>query len=123
MVAVMLLSLDSLTLLHNSQWNACHFSDSSIFRLWVIFKQRFTELIEVCISHHGGIIYIWCVKLQVQFRHLPQLGVPQLLKDVEGKDTNECNKCYGDGGVANCKLISFLYIAGSPNQDDQVQNK
>ena len=92
----------------------------------MIFKQRFTGLIEVCISHPGGIIHIWCVKIQVQFRHLlPQLGVPQLLKDVEGKDTNECNKCYGDGGVANCKLISFckFYIAGSPNQDDQVQNK
>ena len=47
------------------------------------------------------------LELQVQFRHvLLQLGGPQLLEDVVGKDPNECHKCYGDRGVSNCTLIS-----------------
>ena len=56
----------------------------------------------------GVWFFVKFLKLQVQFRHLlPQLGGPQLLEDVVGKDANECNKCYGDRGVADCKLVSF----------------
>ena len=47
-------------------------------------------------------------KHKVQFRHiLPQLGVPQLLEDKVGKDSNECCKCRS---VTNCKLISFCEL-------------
>ena len=47
------------------------------------------------------------LELQVQFRSLPpQLGVPQLLEDVVGKDANECYGSYGDRGVPNCKLTA-----------------
>ena len=35
-------------------------------------------------------------QLHAQFRHLPQLGVPQLVEDVVGEDPNECFKYYGD---------------------------
>ena len=48
------------------------------------------------------------LEVEVHFRHiLPQLGVPQLLEDVVGEDTNERHKCYGDRGVPHCKFVSF----------------
>ena len=73
------------------------------------------------VKFHGAvywlfhIILIWCsvfFKHQVQFRHLPQLGVSQLLEDMVGEDANECCKCRS---VTNCKLISFceLNIVGA----------
>ena len=68
-------------------------------RLWWVIKQWFTKLIKPHKLY--GIIckfvqILFCLlgaqffELQVQFRCLlPQLGVPQLLEDVIGKDTNE----------------------------------
>ena len=65
-----------------------------------IFKPRFTKLVKV--RYHGFVVRIILSffhsvqfpELKVQFRHLlPEVGVPQLLKDVVSKDHNECCRC------------------------------
>ena len=82
-------------------------------RLWLFIKKRFTKLVvffgfhEVVDRVLRNIHSLIKIELQFQFRHLlPQLGVPHLLEDVVGKDTNACQKCYGDRGVPNSILIS-----------------
>ena len=63
-----------------------------------VFKPRFTKLMKVHVHRIVQIIHCLLgvqlfLELQVQFRYLlPQLGVPQLLEDVVGKNANECCK-------------------------------
>ena len=106
-------------------------SESTIVRLWQVLKQWFTESTKICFRLQDclqvvcSLLDILSVGLEVQFRHLPQLGGPQFLEGVVAEDANECCKCYGDRGVPNCKLASSRVVdmVGSPNQDDQVQSK
>ena len=85
--------------------------------LWQVFKPGFTKLIKVCrfCGINNRIFYcllgVQFLDLEVWFRHLLlQLGVPQLLEDVVGKDCNKCCKCCRNRGVTNCKLISFTVV-------------
>ena len=70
-------------------------SESAIISIWLILKQRLTQLVVVfCLQ----IIYrvLWTIsslrklQLQVQFRNLlAQLSFPHLLKDMVGQDANK----------------------------------
>ena len=78
-------------------------SEATVGGLQQVFKPRFTKLIKVhrfCRIIYRIVQIIHCLlvvqlllELQVQFRYLlSQLGVPQLLEDLVGKDANECCK-------------------------------
>ena len=93
-------------------------SDNTVGGLQQVIKQRFTKpikppifcgikIVQVIFFLLGVQFVVQFLELKVHFRHLfPQLGLPQLLEDVVGKDANECCKCCGDRGVPNCKLTS-----------------